>query len=125
MHRIILVLMLFCMVEGCYTTIVRVETVPPGSMLHFDYEPVGETPAEIELEWYGKHKVTLDHPEHGRREEIVNIKSPAYLYFPLDFFVALMPFKVTDRQVFTYDMTEKPLSETEAMNHESAANPEK
>ncbi len=124
MVRFIIILVLFWLVEGCHTTVVRVDSIPPGSTVHFDFKPIGETPAEIEVDWYGKHKITLDHPEHGRREEIVNVKSPAYLYFPLDFFVALLPFKITDRHEFSFDMTENPMSGTEAVNHESTAEQE-
>lgn len=85
---------------------VRVETNPPGAEVHYDYKPKGTTPAEFEVDWYGKHKITLDHPEYGRRVEYVQLNAPPYLYFPFDFFTALLPFNVTDRQAFSFDLTE-------------------
>ena len=75
-------------VEGCITTVVRVETNPPGTLVHYDYEPKGKTPVEFNVDWAGSHKLTLDHPEYGRRVEYVKIKPPAYMWFPLDFFVS-------------------------------------
>jgi hypothetical protein len=107
------------MVEGCYTTAVRVNTTPPGSTVHYDSKPMGETPVEFEVDWYGKHKVTLDHPPYRRREEWVNLKAPAYLWFPFDLFVALLPFKVIDRHEFSFDLTQEPKPEREAEPHES------
>ncbi len=123
MYRLCLVFLmcciLGCMVEGCHTTLVRVETIPPGSVVHFDYKPVGKTPVEFEVDWHGKHKLTLDHPEYGRRVEYLDLDSPAYLYFPLDLFAALMPFNATDRHTFSFDMTPNTMSGTEAETNES------
>ncbi len=106
------------LVEGCYTTVVRVETTPPGAAVHYDFEPQGVTPAEFNVDWYGKHKVTLDHPELGRRVEYVDLRAPAYMWFPLDFFVAILPFKITDRQEFSFDLTETPESSVKDENDE-------
>ena len=119
MFRPACVVFLLCMVEGCYTTVVRVNTVPPGSTLHFDYQPKGVTPTEFETDWYGKHKLTLDHPQYGRRVESIDLKAPAHLWFPFDLFVALLPFKVTDRHDFSFDMTQEPTPEKEANRNES------
>jgi len=119
MFRFVCVLVLLCMVEGCYTTMVRVTTNPAGSAVYYDSQPKGETPAEFAVDWYGKHKVTLDHPRYGRREEWVKLKAPAYLWFPFDLFVALLPFKVTDRHEFSYDLTQVTKPEREAERHES------
>ena len=119
MFRLLSVLLLIGMVEGCYSTVVRVESVPPGATVHYDYEPKGETPAEFEVDWYGTHKLTLDHPQEGRHVEKVELKAPAHLWFPFDFFVAILPFKVTDRQTFVIDLTQEQSEETEKTDESS------
>jgi hypothetical protein len=98
---------------------VRVNTIPSGSTIHFDTVAKGEAPAEFEVDWYGKHKITLDHPQYGRRVETIQLKAPAHLWFPFDFLTAMLPFKVTDRHEFSFDLTQAPQPETEADRHES------
>ncbi|MBZ0257227.1 PEGA domain-containing protein, partial [bacterium] len=105
-------------VEGCLTTLVQVKTTPPGAQVHYDYKPQGVTPTEFEVDWYGKHRLTLDHPEYGRRVEDVNLKAPAYLTFPMDFFTAIMPFRVVDRHVIEIDLSENAKPDTEGPDHE-------
>ncbi len=118
LYRFVPVLALVWLVEGCYTSVVRVETAPPGATIHYDYEPKGETPTEFEIDWYGTHRITLDHPTEGRRVETVELKAPAHLWFPFDFITAILPFQVTDRQTFTFDLTEKPIPERENSTNE-------
>ncbi|MDP8242775.1 MAG: PEGA domain-containing protein [Candidatus Hinthialibacter antarcticus] len=120
-RSLVLVVFSFCLisVEGCLTTLVRVETTPPGAQVHYDYQPQGVTPTEFEVDWYGKHRLTLDHPEFGRRVEDVHLKAPAYLTFPMDFFTAILPFKVVDRHTIEIDLSEDATSNTEEPDHES------
>ncbi|HOJ61461.1 MAG TPA: PEGA domain-containing protein [bacterium] len=119
MVRTALIFLIICLVEGCYSTVVRVETDPPGATVHYDYQPRGVTPAEFETGWMGTHKITLDHPEYGRREEFVELKPKPYTWFPLDFLVTILPIKVVDKRTFTYDMTEEVSTATEASSDES------
>ncbi len=115
MFRFICLFCLFLLVsvvEGCYTTVVKVDSVPSGATVHWDYDPKGKTPTEFEEPWYGAHRLTLDHPDYGQKVQKVEMDPPAYLWFPFDFFVAILPFKVTDRQEYMIDLTqESPGSE--------------
>lgn len=117
MGRLIAILGLIFLVEGCYTTTVRVDSIPQGAEVHYDYEPKGVTPTEFDVLWYGEHRLTLDHPDYEQRVEVIDLHPPAYLYFPLDFMVAIMPFHVRDVQEFTVDLNEPPQEETEETNH--------
>jgi hypothetical protein len=119
LFSVLLVVGGFSLVEGCYTTKVRVESTPPNAQVHFDYQPKGVTPVEFETTWLGKHKLTLDHPEYEQHSEIVDLKAPAYLIFPLDFFVALLPFNVEKTYDFHVDMTEESEPVVEGNSHES------
>jgi len=112
-RKLLLICLLICVVEGCYTTVVRIDSVPPGSTVHWDYQPKGETPVEFEVDWYGAHRLALDHPDFGQRIEKVELKAPAHLWFPFDFFVAILPFKVTDRHALTFDLPEEKPSSVE------------
>jgi hypothetical protein len=105
MVRLVAILCIVFVVEGCYTTTVRVDSDPSGATVHYDYEPKGVTPTEFNVDWYGKHRLTLDHPEYGQRVEIVNLRPPAYLFFPFDLLVAIMPFHVHDVHEFSIDLT--------------------
>ncbi len=119
MVRLLAAFLLISLVEGCYTSTVRVESVPPGATVHYDYQPKGVTPVEFPVDYLGTHKITLDHPEYGRREEVVDLKAPAYLWFPMDFVVTVMPGKYTDRHSLTFDLTKGASSETEAKKDDS------
>ncbi|MBI1389397.1 MAG: PEGA domain-containing protein [bacterium] len=106
-------------VEGCRSTVVRVESDPPGAKVHYDFQPKGVTPTEFNIDWYGKHRLTLDHPEYGQRVQELDLKAPAYSIFPMDFFVAIMPFKVVDRKTIKVDLRAEPTPSVEASDHES------
>ncbi len=105
-------------VEGCLTTLVRVETTPPGAQVHYDFQPKGATPTEFKVDWYGKHRLTLDHPEYGQRVKDIHLQAPAYLTFPMDFFTAIAPFNVVDRHTIQIDLSEDAASITEEPDHE-------
>ncbi len=115
MFRKILIFLLVCVVEGCYTTVVRVDSVPSGAEVHWDYEPKGNTPTEFTVDWYGEHRLTLDHPDYEQRVEKIELNAPAYLWFPLDFFVAVLPFKVTDSHPILIDLVNKTPSDSKEM----------
>lgn len=115
----LLIVCLFLLVEGCYTNTVRVESNPPGAQVHFDYKPVGNTPVEFTTDWLGKHRLTLDHPGYNQHVETVTLKSPAYLWFPLDFFVAILPFKHENRYEFSVNLKSETGEGMEAVSDES------
>lgn len=108
MLRHVLLLLVLFSVGGCYTTTVRIETEPPGAAVHYDFEPKGITPVEFEVEWHGIHKVTLDHPDYGRRVEYIDVDTPAYLTYPVDFFSTIAPWHIADRHEFHFDLTQAP-----------------
>ncbi len=124
MRRLFTMFLAIGLVEGCYTSTVRVDSIPPGATVHYDYQPKGTTPVEFPVDYLGTHKITLDHPDYGRREETVNLSAPAYLWFPMDFVATIAPAKFTDRHSLTFDLTQGATSETEAQKDESTE-PEK
>lgn len=115
MLRHLLLLLVLCSVGGCYTTTVRIESVPPGADVHYDFEPKGVTPVEFEVEWHGIHKVTLDHPDYGRRVEYIDLETPAYLIYPMDLFATVAPWHMTDDHTFVFDLTQAPEQNVSSM----------
>ncbi|MDX9752362.1 MAG: PEGA domain-containing protein [bacterium] len=113
MLRLIAIVLIGFLVEGCHTTTLRVESQPPGAQVHYDFKPVGTTPVEFPVDWYGKHKLTLDHPVHGRRIQVVELKSPGYLIFPMDFVAAVAPAKLKDQRTVLIDFTQPVSPDTE------------
>lgn len=111
--RYLTLLFLVMGIEGCYTTALRVESQPPGASVYYDFKPVGKTPVEFTVDWYGKHKLTLDHPEYGRKEQIIDLKNPAYVTFPFDLIAAIAPAKIKDNHTITFDLTKQPSLKTE------------
>jgi hypothetical protein len=93
-----------------------VDSQPQGATVHYDYKPVGKTPVDIPVRWYGKHKLTLDHPEHGRRVQIVDLDSPLYLTFPLDFIATVAPARIKDNHSIMIDFTKDEASMLEDDN---------
>ncbi len=121
MLRHLSMLLVLCLVGGCYTTTVKIDSTPQGADVHYDFEPKGKTPVEFEVEWHGVHKVTLDHPEYGRRVEYVTVETPAYQTFPLDFFATIAPWNMTDRHEFHFDLTQVDLTQTPPKTEDTEA----
>ncbi len=118
LFRIALILGLVFWVEGCHTTKVRVQSTPPGAQVHWDYEPKGTTPVEFPVEWLGNHRLTLDHPDFEQYVETVDLQSPLYLRFPLDFFAELKPYPTENHYEFQVDLTQHANPTREASRHE-------
>ena len=111
--RFLTMLILVIGVEGCYTTALRVESQPPGATVYYDFKPVGKTPVEFNVDWYGKHKLTLEHPQYGRLEQIINLKNPAYVTFPFDLIATIAPAKIKDNHTITFDLSKQSSPKTE------------
>jgi hypothetical protein len=84
-----------------------IDSNPAGATVYLDSHPVpGTTPVEFELDWYGPHTVTLVRDGYPPSKQVIDVKCPVYLWIPLDLFVTLLPFPVTDRHEYHFDLTE-------------------
>lgn len=117
--RLALFLGLIIGFEGCHTTKVLVNSTPPGAEVHWDYEPKGTTPVEFPVEWLGKHRLTLDHPDHEQYVETVDLESPLYLRFPMDLITQIKPYPTSNRYEFNIDLSQQGELGREAISHES------
>ena len=92
---------------GCLKTVARIDSNPSGAQVYFDSHLVpGKTPVEFEVDWYGPHTVTLVREGYPPSKHVVDVKTPKHLGIPLDLFVTLLPFPVTDRHEYRFDLGE-------------------
>ncbi len=92
---------------SCLKTVAVIDSDPPASAVYFDGKRVAEeTPAEIEVDWYGPHTVTLLREGQPPSKHVADVKCPVYLWIPLDLFATIMPFNITDRHEFRFALDE-------------------
>jgi len=92
---------------GCLKTVALIESNPPGAEVYYDTRLLPEkTPTTIDVEWYGQHTVTFVREGHPPSKYVIDIKAPKHLWVPLDFFVTILPFTITDRHEFHFDLDE-------------------
>lgn len=92
---------------GCVERTLTIRSEPEGATLLLNDKPLGTTPYSGTFEWYGSYRVTLDKDGYHRLADRAFVRSPAYLWIPLDLVMELMPFTVQDQQVFTYRLVPK------------------
>lgn len=98
-------LLVVCVFGACLKTVALIDSAPSGATVYFDSHPVpGTTPVEFEVDWYGPHTVTLVRDGHPPSKHVIDVKCPKYLWIPLDLFVTLLPFPVTDRHEYHFDL---------------------
>ncbi len=89
---------------GCVKQTIAVRSDPAGAMVYFDGDEKGTTPAEFPFKWYGGHRFRLEKEGYQPLVEVVELKSPAYLKVPIDFFTELIPYNFKDRQELTFKL---------------------
>ena len=100
-------LAIICVFGGCLKTVAVIDSAPSGAEVYYDSHLLPEkTPVEFEVEWYGLHTVTLMHEDYPASKHVIDIQCPKHLWIPLDLFVTLLPFPVTDRHEFHFNLDE-------------------
>ncbi len=91
--------------SGCLKTLVKIDSEPQGAVVYFDSHRLPEvTPTEAEVKWYGHHKFTLIKDGFETATEIIEIKSPPYLWIPLDLGATLAPYPIKDRHSYIFEL---------------------
>ena len=92
--------------SGCLTAKAKIDSTPQGAVVYFDSHRLPElTPTEVEVDWYGGHKITLIKEGYERHTEIVEIKAPPYLWMPLDLGATLIPYNFEDDHSYHFELT--------------------
>jgi len=82
-----------------------VQSNPPGAMAIVDGREIGYTPASIDFTYYGTREIKLVKPGFESVNVLQKVPSPWYQKLPFDFFSDnLLPFKVTNRHEFMYNL---------------------
>lgn len=88
-----------------------IESNPVGALVLLDGEQVGYTPVSVDFTYYGTREVTLIKDGYETQTFPAKLRTPWYQHIPLDFFSDnLIPFQVTDRQRFQYQLRPRDLT---------------
>ena len=78
---------------------------PPGARVAVDGDDWGYTPMAGDFDHYGTREITLTKDGFETLTVYQKVRAPWYQRFPLDFFSDnLLPFQVTNRHDFTYQL---------------------
>ena len=78
---------------------------PPGARVLVDGNDIGLTPVSKDFTYYGTRQITLIKDGYETRTVMQRVRTPWYQWFPFEFFSDnLLPFKVTNRHHFHYEM---------------------
>ena len=90
---------------GCVHQSMTIRTEPPGASVYVNDERKGISPVTYDFDFYGWQRVTLRKEGFERLDERRLLKAPIYLWIPLDLFMELMPFPITDTHTWSYVLT--------------------
>jgi hypothetical protein len=89
---------------------------PPGALVLVDGEEKGYTPANVDFTYYGTREITLIKDGYETVTTMQKVRTPWYQVFPLDFVSDnLLPFKVTDRHRFDYQLKPQTISPSQQL----------
>ncbi|MCH8829212.1 MAG: PEGA domain-containing protein [Planctomycetes bacterium] len=103
---------------GCLHRRMTISTDPPGARVLLDGDEIGLTPVSHDFTYYGTREITLIKDGYKTRTIMQKVRTPWYQLVPLDFFSDnFLPFKVTNRHSFFYQMERQvPLSQQEFLD---------
>lgn len=81
----ILLVLLSIAQAGCVHRRVTINSYPQGALVKVDGKDLGYTPASFDFTWYGTREVQLMMDGYETHTEMINVNSPWYQKFPLDF----------------------------------------
>ncbi len=117
--------LLLCLaISGCVRRTIVIESDPPGAdvFVNHDLEAVGQTPLEIDIDWYGAYRFRLIKAGFEEMTAHEMVRAPAYERVPFDLVAEhLLPFQVNDRRTFRYLLVPYPLGATAKRLEESDA----
>ncbi|MBI2093919.1 MAG: PEGA domain-containing protein [Candidatus Omnitrophica bacterium] len=90
---------------GCVYRSLTIRTEPPGAMVYVNDQLKGESPVKYDFLWYGWHRVMVRKEGFERVEDRKLLRSPAYLWIPLDLIMELVPFPIRDNRSWSYTLT--------------------
>jgi len=111
---VILTLVFALNASGCIHRQLTIKSDPPGAIVYFNEEEIGETPVDFDFIYYDNHKVTLVKEGYEKFETIEFIKCPPYLWIPLDLIAEILPVTVEDYRELSYELVPEKQEEIPA-----------
>lgn len=107
--RILIIAAIACLgLTGCVHRRVTINSYPQGALVKVDGKDIGYTPASFDFTWYGTREVKLLKDGYETHTEHIQIDSPWYQKFPLDFFSDnFLGRHVTDHRQFSFQLQPK------------------
>ena len=111
-----LLLLLAAVQTGCVHRRMTIRSVPSGALVKVDGEEIGYTPVSMDFTYYGTREITLTKDGYETQSVMQKVRTPWYQWMPLDAVTDnLLPFEVTNRHEFTYQLQPKVVVPTEEL----------
>jgi hypothetical protein len=91
-------------VTGCVRRSLTIRTDPPGALVYVNDQLKGKSPVTYDFMWYGWHRVMIRKEGYERLEDRRLLRSPFYLWIPLDLAAELLPIPIRDRRAWSYEL---------------------
>ena len=90
---------------GCVRRSLTIRTDPPGALVYVNDELKGKSPVTYDFVWYGWRRVMVRKEGFERVEDRKFLRSPVYLWIPLDLVMELLPFPIRDERAWQYTLS--------------------
>ena len=94
--------------SGCVRRSLTIRTEPPGALVYVNDELRGPSPVSYNFQWYGGYRLTLRKEGFERLDDRRLLRTPFYLWIPLDLAMELLPVTIQDRREWSYVLTPVP-----------------
>lgn len=102
--------------SGCVHRRMTIRSIPSGALVKVDGDEIGYTPVSVDFTYYATREITLTKDGYETQSVMQKVKTPWYQVFPLDAVSDnLLPFEVTNRHEFTYQLQPKVVVPTEEL----------
>lgn len=102
--------------SGCVHRRMTIRSIPAGALVKVDGDEIGYTPVSVDFTYYATREITLTKDGYETQTVMQKVKTPWYQVFPLDAVSDnLLPFEVTNRHDFTYQLQPKVVVPTEEL----------
>jgi len=93
------------LLTGCVTRSYTIQTEPEGADVYVGGQHLGKSPVQKPFTYYGTRNVILAKKGYVTRTEKMEIRTPLYERFPLDFVSeVLWPQQIKDERTFSYTL---------------------
>ncbi len=93
---------------GCVEQRLVIRSNPPGARAFVNGQLAGETPVTIPFAWYTNYQIHVEHSGYLPVDVRETVRSPWYLWIPMDAVTEALPWRVVDQRQFAYELAPAP-----------------